>query len=67
MQRKIINCIVIIMGSFFLLWGVVCFLGGPQGDFGSPESILIGFICFGTGCLLVFFKKEIIRYLTEYE
>jgi hypothetical protein len=26
----------------FLLWGIVCFLGGPDGKIGSLESIMYG-------------------------
>lgn len=43
---KIIGCILLvllaILALLILLWSLVCFLGGPEGRIGSPESIAFG-------------------------
>jgi len=53
--KLFIKIIFYICGSFCLLWGVFCYLGGPDGRIGSLDSIIYGsvFLAAGLGFVTV--------------
>ena len=58
--RGIAAFLLLLIGVLSFLWAVFCFCGGPDGNFGSRESIIwgFGFLVFaivapGAGVLLV--------------
>ena len=55
--------VVTAFSSFVLLWSVFCFLGGPDGRFGTPESFAFGFFYLLLGGLLLWLSVIGIRKL----
>jgi len=43
-----------ILAVLILLWSVCCFLGGPDGRIGSPESFAFGAVYFFAGSFLMY-------------
>ena len=62
--RIILSLPFLVVGVFSWAWSLVCFIGGPDGRIGSPESIGFGFgfILFSVLCegmfLLLNWKKR---------
>lgn len=48
----LVNFILLIFGLFFIFWGIVCFIGGPDGRTGSLESLVWGGGYVAVGILL---------------
>jgi hypothetical protein len=53
---------LLFIGGLGLLWGIVCFLGGPDGKFGSLEAFCwsIGYLVLST--ILLYGRKRIRHY-----
>ena len=54
--RIVLSLPFLAIGVFSWVWSIVCFIGGPDGRIGSPESILWGssFMLFSVLCGGVF-------------
>jgi hypothetical protein len=58
----IIEALFLILGVFGLIWGIVCFLGGPDGKFGSLDAFYwsVGFLI--PSILILVGRKKIKKY-----
>jgi hypothetical protein len=57
----IFDIILLILSLLLLLWSLISFLGGPDGKFGSPESILWGIVGLFLGILALIGTLSLMR------
>ncbi|NTW87953.1 MAG: hypothetical protein HGB26_02250 [Desulfobulbaceae bacterium] len=64
-EAVIINFILLMIGGSFLLWGIFCFLGGPDGAVGSKDSLSYGAGNVGIGSVLLYLRALIQKTFTQ--
>lgn len=50
---NIVKILLFILGGLLMLWSLICFLGGPDGRIGTPESIGFGFLFLVIGGIVI--------------
>ena len=61
LSMHVFDIIFLILSLLVLLWSIISFLGGPDGKFGSPESILWGIVGLFLGILALIGTLRLMR------
>ena len=58
---NIARILLFILGGLLLFWSFICFLGGPDGRIGTPESIGYGFLFLAIDGFIIYVGRRLGR------
>lgn len=57
----IISYSFFVLGVLAIIWSVLCFIGGPDGQIGTKNSIIFGVVFLFAGIVAIIFSRKIIN------